>query len=523
MAQSSTNRKRNQLFIHLFGWASILHFFINMVVEFNVAFYSPLFGCISYLVLLGLHYARVNEQIIQILVLVFMNSYIFILNFESLSPVTIIFFAIPIIASALYYNTVQIISLGIITAIESLLLAFVFNELNGRADMHYINFSLFIFILSVLVLTISHSIYFSRVWLQIEQKNHMMEKALISKEGYLQLFFETAKDAIAVFDADNKIISINPAFEELYGWSAEECIGKTIPMVPEERLEEAQIRTVEVQQGKSYSLLETQDIKKDGTLVHVQITLSPIIDAGGNVIATSVISRDISYQKETEKLILQSEKLKVAGEIAAGVAHEIRNPMTVISGFVQMMQSDKEFPYKEYTQLIQSEIERINLIISEFLVLAKPQASIYKKTSINKILTDIVLLFGPEFNMHGISIKGNWKLHDAFILGEEHRIKQVFINMFKNAIDAIDRNGEISLNVRVDAEHSVAIDMYDNGAGISDEELSRVFEPFYTTKATGTGLGLLISQKIIQDHGGSMTIKSIQDCGTTVTVVLPQI
>src|SRR5690606_12502916 len=108
---------------------------------------------------------------------------------------------------------------------------------------------------------------------------------------------------------------------------------------------------------------------------------------------------------------MQSEKLKVAGEIAAGVAHEIRNPMTVISGFVQMMQSDKEFPYKEYTQLIQSEIERINLIISEFLVLAKPQASVYKKISINKILTDIVILFGPEFNLHGVSIGGNWKSH----------------------------------------------------------------------------------------------------------------
>lgn len=522
MEQSLTNRKRNQLFIHLFGCASILHFLINMLVDFNAAIYSPAFGFISYLILLGLHHTHVNEQIIQVLVLIFMNVYIFILNFESLSSVTIIFFVIPIIASALYYNTFQIISLGIITAIEALLLAFVFDELSGRAHMDYINLSLFVFIFSVLVLTISHSIYFSKVWHQIEQKNDMMEKALISREGYLQLFFETAKDAIAVFDTNNKVITFNPAFEELYGWSAEECIGKTIPMVPKEHSQEAHIRTREVQQGKSYSLVETQDIKKDGTLVDVQITLSPITDEEGNVIATSVISRDITYQKETEKLILQSEKLKVAGEIAAGVAHEIRNPMTVISGFVQMMQTGKEFPYKEYTELIQSEIERINLIISEFLVLAKPQASVYKKTSINKILSDIVILFGPEFNLQSVFIGGNWKSHDAFILGEEHRIKQVFINLFKNAIDAIDRNGEISLNVRVDAADSVSIEVMDNGNGIPEEVVNRAFEPFYTTKATGTGLGLLISQKIIQDHGGSMTIKSVEGSGTTVTVTLPK-
>ena len=523
MEPSSTNIKRNQLFIHLFGCASIAHMLGKLIFELDTGIASPLFGIITYIFLSILQYAKINVRVIQILILACMNIYVFILNFESLSAVTIIYFVIPIIASALYYDTFPIVILGILTFIEILLLALVFDELSGRAPIMYIHVSLFVFVACVLVLTTAHSIYFSRIWSQLEQKNKKMEQALISKAGYLQLFFETAKDAIAVFDSNNKIIAINPAFEELYGWSSEESIGQPLHLYPPERAEAAEIRTHEVQHGGSYSLLETEDMKKDGTRFQAQITLSPIIDQKGNVVATSVISRDISYQKEAEKLIVQSEKLKLAGEIAAGVAHEIRNPMTVISGFVQMMQSDADYPYKEYTELIRSELDRINLIISEFLVLAKPQASTYKKIGLRKTLDDIIALFGPELNLHGIVFDYCWEEADFFIEGEEHRIKQVLINLMKNAIEASENPGDISLIVESLDEKTVSLQLRDNGKGISPEELAQIFEPFYTTKETGTGLGLIVSQKIIQEHGGTLTIESDPGCGTLATITLPKI
>jgi PAS domain S-box-containing protein len=522
MERSTTNQNRNRLFIHLFGSASVGHLLLVFFVDFDMALVSPLFGIVSYIALLILQYIKFNERIIQILVLLLMNIYVFILNFESLSAITVIYFVIPIIASALYYDTLPIIVLGVLTAIETILLAFVFDELSARASVSYIHLSLFVFIVCVLLLTILHSLYFSRIWSQLEQKNESMEKALISKEGYLQLFFETAKDAIAVFDTNNKIIAINPAFEELYGWTSDECIGQSITLVPSERREEVAIRTAQVQKGESFSLLDTVDVRKDGSRFHAQITLSPITDEFGNVVATSVISRDISYQKEAEKLIVQAEKLKLAGEIAAGVAHEIRNPMTVISGFIQMMQEDPSYPYQGYTKLIQSELERINLIISEFLILAKPQATVAKPISLRQTLDDVIVLFGPELNMHGIRFINHWEKEDFYVQAEDHRLKQVLINLIKNSIEAIGQHGEITLLVENFDDGFVSLRLRDNGAGMPDDVLNQIFEPFYTTKPTGTGLGLIISQKIIREHGGSLEIDSEEGAGTTATILLPK-
>lgn len=524
MERIATSRYRNRLFIHLFALGHLIHTVIHLVTGEAPPYYSIAFGILSYILLLQLYRMKINERGLEITILLLMNLSVFILNFETVAAVNIVYFAIPIVASALYYDTLPVIGLGILSTIEIVLLAFVFDQLGGRAPMFYVNLTLFVFIFLVLAMTVFHSVFFRKVWTQIEKKNASMEQALLSKEGYLHLFFETAKDAIAVFDKDNKIIAINPAFEELYGWTQDECLGRSLPLVPADRYDEVAERTLRVQQGESFSLLETQDLKKDGSRFDVQITLSPIMDEAGNVIATSVISRDISYKKDAEKLILQAEKLKLTGEIAAGVAHEIRNPMTVISGFVQMMDSDAKYPYKDYTKLIHSEIERINLIIGEFLVLAKPQPSYIRTISLRKVMEDIIMLFGPEMNIRGISFAAQWEQEDYFVNGEEHQLKQVFINLLKNAIEAIDdpgKAGNIQLIVEGHSNSRVSLRLHDNGAGIPEETLAMIFEPFYTTKANGTGLGLLISQKIIQEHSGTLTIESPEDSGTVAIAVLP--
>lgn len=524
MERIATNSFRNKMFIHLFGFGHLVHVLIHVITTVALPTHSIEFGILSYILLLGLYRLNINERSLEIIILLLMNLSVFILNFESVAAVNIVYFAIPIIASALYYDTLPTVGLGILSTIEILLLAFVFDELGGRAPMYYVYLTLFVFIFFVLVMTVLHSIFFRKVWTRIEEKNESMERALLSKEGYLHLFFETAKDAIAVFDKDNKIIAINPAFEELYGWTQEECIGRSLPLIPPDRLDEVAERTIRVQQGESFSLLETQDLKKDGTRFDVQITLSPITDKDGNVIATSGISRDISYKKDAEKLILQTEKLKLAGEIAAGVAHEIRNPMTVISGFVQLMDRDTTDPYNEYKKLIRSEIDRINLIISEFLVLAKPQATTARELSLKKVMGDIVMLFGPEMNMRNITFSAEWQQEDYLVIAEEHQLKQVFINLLKNAIEAVDgmgRPGRLDLIVKTHPDSQVSLQLHDNGVGIPKEKLPLIFEPFYTSKSTGTGLGLLISQKIIQEHNGTLTIESQEGEGTIATTLLP--
>ncbi|ANU22732.1 ATP-binding protein [Planococcus donghaensis] len=520
MESKLINRKRSQLFIHIYGALSIFHFLLNQIVDSNAAIVSPLFGISSYFLLLLL-ITKANERTLQYAILFAMNLYIFILNFESFAPITLVYFVVPIIICALYNETKPLLFLGLVTAIEFVLFLTIYDRFVPGASLSYIQLSIVVFTSSVFFLTLLHSLYFSHYWKQLETKNASMEKALLSKEGYLQLFFETAKDAIAVFDSEEKIIAVNPAFEELYGWTSEECIGQTLPFYPLENALAVKMRAQQVRRGKSYSLLETEEARKDGSRFFAQITLSPILDDSEKIIATSMISRDISYQKEAEKLIVQTEKLKLAGEIAAGVAHEIRNPMTVISGFIQMMHHDSKHPFPEYTELIQSELDRINLIISEFLVLAKPQAATLKVFSVQKALDDILLLFSSELNMNGITLIKDWE-KDFQLNGEEHHLKQVFINLLKNAVESMHRPGEVRVALKTEDNDMFSISFEDTGKGLSEKELNEIFEPFYTTKASGTGLGLIVSQKIIQEHKGKLSISSSKGIGTVAKILLKQ-
>lgn len=263
-------------------------------------------------------------------------------------------------------------------------------------------------------------------------------------------------------------------------------------------------------------------MRKDGTFFDAQLSLSPILSPHGEIIGSSVISRDISYIKENENLILQSEKLKLVGELAAGVAHEIRNPMTVISGYVQMMNEDPNSPYYEYTKLIQNETERIELILSEFLVLSKPQANQYAPINLAEALSEVVQFLQYEFQSKAISLNIINEFLNITILGNKNQLKQVFINLFKNAIEAINEDGSITLQVCKSKDgKEIYIQMIDTGCGIPPHVLERIFEPFYTTKTKGTGLGMMIINKIVQDHQGSIQIKSKQHVGTEILLTFP--
>jgi signal transduction histidine kinase len=214
---------------------------------------------------------------------------------------------------------------------------------------------------------------------------------------------------------------------------------------------------------------------------------------------------------------MQSEKLRLAGEIAAGVAHEIRNPMTVISSFVQMMQADENSPYKSYVEIVQDEIERIDLIISEFLVLSKPQIKDKEWVNLIEIIQNISAFYQLEFQAKSIYFELIYSIDEAFIYGNKNQLKQVFINLIKNAMEAIDHNGAIKITLSKQ-ESSYLITIQDNGSGISDEILNRIFEPFYTTKTKGTGLGMMITNKIVQDHFGSIKVFSKENVGTDVHI-----
>ena len=212
--------------------------------------------------------------------------------------------------------------------------------------------------------------------------------------------------------------------------------------------------------------------------------------------------------------------MSIIGQLAASVAHEIRNPLTSLKGFVQLMEQTKTYD-EHYMEIMMSEIERINLISSEMLILGKKQDVEFSKTDIVEILNQVMLLMKAEAHFHSAKLKFiNHLTHPVFVIANQNQLKQVFINIIKNSLEAISSEGTVILSIARHEERAMIV-VKDTGIGIEEERLNSLGEPFYSTKEKGTGLGLTVSFKIIEKHKGTIRIESELGKGTEVTVSLP--
>nr|WP_285874150.1 ATP-binding protein [Halalkalibacter oceani] len=211
--------------------------------------------------------------------------------------------------------------------------------------------------------------------------------------------------------------------------------------------------------------------------------------------------------------------MNIAGELAASIAHELRNPLTAVKGFFHMIRKgadDKEM----YYQIIGDELSRIEQISSELLILAKPHSENRRDHNILKLITDVKILLTPQSNMKSIEIVIQSCTQEMYVNCEMTKIKQVFINLIKNAIEAMEDGGRIFINLQKVGD-AIQIQVIDHGSGIPKELLHKIGEPFYTTKEKGTGIGLLVCYQIIENHGGIIHVESEVNVGTTFTIVLP--
>jgi signal transduction histidine kinase len=235
---------------------------------------------------------------------------------------------------------------------------------------------------------------------------------------------------------------------------------------------------------------------------------------------TDNLSSYTTQLKDAAEELRQSEKLSVVGQLAAGVAHEIRNPLTTLKGFVQLQKS-KGTLKESHLDVMLSELDRINFIVSEFLVLAKPQANHFQPANVKEILHDILILLDSQAILSNVKIELQFDDDVPFVHGEINQLKQVFINVLKNAIEAMPDGGIVILALSSPDPDRVMIRIIDHGHGIEEDELQRIGEPFFTRKENGTGLGLMVTQRIINNHRGSLTIQSKPGAGTCVEIVLP--
>lgn len=348
----------------------------------------------------------------------------------------------------------------------------------------------------------------------------MYEENRAVKEHLESIINQTA-DAIHITDLEGKVLRVNRAFEQLYGFRSREVEGRNLKIIPPEAEEEMKRQHAQLVEGMSITSNETTWMKKDGTRVEVSVSTAPVRDEAGEITALISVSRDITSRNRMEELLRRSEKLTTVGQLAAGVAHEIRNPLTTLRGFLQLQQESNKLNHR-HLDLMLSELDRINLIVGEFLILAKPQAVHFQNRDIRFILGDVISLLDSQAHLHGVEFVLRASSDSAMVHCEENQLKQVFINLLKNGMEAMPNGGSIHIKLKHDEQlKRVRIEIRDEGIGIPEEMMPKLGEPFFTNKESGTGLGLMVSQRIIQSHKGMMDIKSVMNKGTTVIIELP--
>ncbi|MCM3690586.1 ATP-binding protein [Neobacillus niacini] len=260
--------------------------------------------------------------------------------------------------------------------------------------------------------------------------------------------------------------------------------------------------------------------RPDGTAKIFDTIKVPLFHEDGTREGLVIIGRDITTLRQTEERLNRTEKLSVVGELSASVAHEIRNPLTSLKGFVQLLQMEDD-KHQDYYQIMLDELNRINHIVGELLLLAKPQHLKYTKLAIQRILNDVISLLAVEASLYNVQIESNFPKEDIILECEPNQLKQLFINLIKNSIEASNHDSKIAISLNQIEQDKIVITVKDNGCGISKERLEKIGEPFYSSKEKGTGLGLTVSYKIVQSHNGHINFDSEIGCGTTVHITLP--
>ena len=345
-------------------------------------------------------------------------------------------------------------------------------------------------------------------------------KELRSTKQYLESFVNHTSDAIHVADLTGNIIQVNRAFEKMYGWSEHEALGQPLNNVPKEYLSIHHQLEATVLEGGSVTDYETVRFTKSGELIDLSITISSIRDELGAIVAIASISRNITSRKQSEEMIRRSEKLSVVGQIAAGVAHEVRNPLTTLRGFVQLQQQTGSLS-PAHLEVMLGELDQINMIVSEFLVFAKPQANRFQPIAIMGLVGNIMMLLDSEAKMSNVQLTLLADDDLPEVIGEANQLKQVFVNIMKNSIEAMPGGGVLTIKLERNTDNALILQFIDQGCGIAEEDLLRLGEPFFTKKANGNGLGLMISQQIITAHKGSIVFRSELGKGTCVEISLP--
>jgi len=348
---------------------------------------------------------------------------------------------------------------------------------------------------------------------------------LSREKGFLETLFNTIQEGIIVSTADGRISYLNTAAAELLGLNVEQAIGE--PLFRHLRdLDWQKIWSADKEEWSKVMTHELEVFYPRHRLLSFYIV--PLVDEEKSVVTgMAVILRDVTETRKQTESAIESEKLSALTLLAAGVAHEIGNPLNSLNIHLQLMERElKNLPPENAERLrkdlrvARDEIARLDRIISQFLRAIRPAKPDLQRTSINDIVTETLKLLEREISDRDILVEQELAADIPASLVDRAQLKQAFYNLIRNALQAMRAGGILRIRTEATDSHLV-VSVIDTGQGISAEQMGRIFEPYYTTKPDGTGLGLMIVQRIVRDHGGTIDVESDAGRGTTVRIKLP--
>ena len=349
---------------------------------------------------------------------------------------------------------------------------------------------------------------------------------LAQEKGFLETVFNAIQEGIIVTDSAGRITYLNDAACELFGVQGPDSIGKRL----EERV-----------RGLDWNSLTQSGgpVSRDMEIFYpanrfINFYIVPLIierresnDSAGEPVGHAMILRDITESRRSAEQTLESERLNALTLLAAGVAHEIGNPLNSLHIHLQLMErkvreleGDIRQELQESIGIARAEIARLDTIVTQFLRAIRPTRPQTQPENINSIIEESVRFFSPEIKDRDIVVEQELRSDLPLLELDRDQMKQAFYNVIKNGLEAMKHRGILRIRSDMDERH-VLIRFNDTGGGISAQNLSHVFEPYFTTKSTGSGLGLLIVRRIIREHGGELSVQSTEGQGLTVTIRLP--
>jgi two-component system, sporulation sensor kinase E len=367
-----------------------------------------------------------------------------------------------------------------------------------------------------------------------EVQNYFLR--LAQEKGFLETVFNSIQEGIIVTDSNGRITYLNDAACHLFALEATDSIGKRL----DERvrgLDWKSLSQSEVAVSRDIEIFYPANRFINFYIVPLIIEREPASDKkdadqigiSGHQVGHAIILRDITESRRTERQTIESERFNALTLLAAGVAHEIGNPLNSLNIHLQLIEREarnldgaKRTELQESVEVARAEVNRLDSIITQFLRAIRPTRPELKPENINSILEEAVRFLAPEIKDRDIVVEQELRSDLPLLELDRDQMKQAFYNVIKNSFEAMKSRGILRILTDMDDSH-VVVRFTDSGGGMSPENLSRVFEPYFTTKTRGTGLGLLIVRRIVREHGGELSIESSAGKGLTVTIRLPHV